>query len=581
MDSCSLMHVVLDRMRALPFFRSLDTDTMEAIAQKARWCSVAGGWIVFEQETASDGLWFLLSGRLIVVRKNSDADEVVGYVRAGEPVGEMSLLTGEQHSASVFALRDSEMLFLQRKEFERILDEHGEFGAALARLSLFRSRKPRTHYQRAAPRVFALIAGSRSVDIDAAARQLSAAVGELGRAAAYLPVADDAPDSFGFDALEAGSDILILAARVADTPWYKFVLRHADRFLVVARRDARPPTPFPMVTAAGERARKFRLVDLVMMQEGEPACATTDWIDALNASRVFNLSGGRFDRLARVVAGRSMGLVLSGGGARAYAHIGVVRSLREQDIAMDFVCGASMGAIIAACVAMGWDDEEIEARIRDAFVESNPLGDHVLPVVALTRGRLVEERLKRHFGDAKIEDLPTPFFCVSSELTKGDVFVHRRGSLRDALRASISLPGILPPVVRGDQLLVDGAVMNNFPADIMADLHRGGTIGVDVARQGSIDAAVFQDPPGFLSWIRHHGLQSAPPIVSLLMRAATARRNHGTPFSEADVQLSPSVPTVELRDWKKFDVAVENGYQAGIDAMTDIKSLFHSTREAI
>jgi NTE family protein len=226
-----------------------------------------------------------------------------------------------------------------------------------------------------------------------------------------------------------------------------------------------------------------------------------------------------------------------------------------------------MGAIIAACVAMGWSDAEIEERIRDGFVMSNPLGDHVLPVVALTRGLRVEERLKRHFGDVRIEDLETPFFCTSSEMTRGETRIHRRGLLREALRASIALPGILPPVVADGELLVDGAVMNNFPTDLMSTFHRGLTIGIDVARAGSISADAFANPPKFLEWVWRHGFRSAPPIVSLLMRAATARQELRPKDSPADILIEPPVAGVELRDWKEYDRAVIDGYAATLGAL--------------
>jgi NTE family protein len=216
---------------------------------------------------------------------------------------------------------------------------------------------------------------------------------------------------------------------------------------------------------------------------------------------------------------------------------------------------------------MGWGLEEIEARIRDAFVRSNPLGDHVLPVVALTRGRIVEERLLRHFGDTLIEDLEIPFFCVSSELVEGRARVHARGRLRDALRATIALPGILPPVVVGDRLLVDGAVMNNFPTDIMAGLHRGLTVGVDVAQEGMITASAFDNPPGFFDWVARNGLKSPPPIVSLLMRTATARQELRHAIGAADLLIEPRVPGVQLRDWKAFEPAVEDGYRSALQAL--------------
>ena len=138
----------------------------------------------------------------------------------------------------------------------------------------------------------------------------------------------------------------------------------------------------------------------------------------------------------------------------------VIRALREAGCPIDFVGGASMGAIIGAGIACGWDDAEIDRRIRKAFVESNPLSDYRLPVVALVKGHRVDARLREHFGDRLIEDLDLPFFAVSTNLTQGTFRVHTQGLLRNALRATISLPGILPPVVSDNQVLVDGAVLN-------------------------------------------------------------------------------------------------------------------------
>ena len=563
------MDAIRQRLKEHEFFAGLEPEALDAIASCGVWMSLAGGSELFSEGASSNAVHFNLSGRLIVVRSTQEGDEVVGYVRAGEPVGEMSMLAGEDHSASVYALRDTEILSVPRKNIENLIHDHGEFAGALARVILRRARHPKSSFQQSAPRVFALVASSPSIDIDAYARDLGDRIARYGVKTIVMQTAQDAPDSIEFDRVEEAHDVVLLATRLSDSGWHRFVLRHADRFLVMARRDARPPRPFPLTTEAGIRVRKFRLVDLVMLHEGLPACAIGDWADAIGAARIFNCKASAcLDRIARVISGKSIGLVLSGGGARAYAHIGAVRALRESGAPIDFVCGASMGGIIAACVAMGWEDSEIERRIRDAFVQSNPLGDHVLPVVALTKGERVEERLEKHFGEAQIEDLSVPFFCVSSDITTGETRIHRRGILREALRASIALPGILPPVIDGNALLVDGAVINNFPTDIMATMHRGLTIGIDVARQGTIDIDAFRNPPGFFSWIASHGIKAAPPIVSLLMRTATARHERTLKIHPADIMIAPSVPGVELRDWDEYDEAVSNGYtvtKAAID----------------
>lgn len=558
------MDAIRARLRNLPFFAGLGAETLNAIATASTWQSLAGGWEVFSQGSVSDAMHINLTGRLIVVRQTADgADEVVGYIRAGEPVGEMSILSGEPHSASVYALRDTELLTIPRESVASLIESHGDFAAALARIVLTRARHPKTSFHQSAPRIFAVIATSPSIDVDARVKELARRVAAYKVNTTWFSCTTEPPETSDFDLIENAHDVVLLAARVDHSPWYRFVQRHADRFLVMARRDGRPSKPFPLTAEDGARARKFRLVDLIMLHEGAHSGRTAEWIDAVDAARVVNIfNDASIDRLARIIAGKSIALVLSGGGARAYAHIGAVKAMREAGAPIDFVCGASMGAVVAACVAMGWPQDEMEARIRDAFVASNPLGDHVLPVVALTRGGRVEERLAKNFGETLIENLSLPFFCVSSDIVNGSVRIHNRGSLRAALRASISLPGILPPVIDDHALLVDGAVVNNFPTDIMTTLHRGLTIGIDVAREGVIDIEAFRDPPGFFSWVANNGFGAAPPIVSLLMRSATARRVNLEMARPADIMIAPDVPGVELRDWKKYDIAVADGYKA-------------------
>ncbi|MBY0423425.1 MAG: patatin-like phospholipase family protein [Parvularculaceae bacterium] len=562
------MSDLAERLRVLSFFRDLGPDAIADVVARAQWYSLAGGWDLFQQGTPPDFFYVVVSGRLIVVRESQGRENVVGYIRAGEPVGEMSLLSGEAHSASVYALRDTELVALSRADFDALLKAHADFASELARQVLARSRRPRDSFQKSAPRVFAIVATSPAAPAESLARELATEIRRLGLTATTLVEAEADDVFYDFEGIEKRHDIVLMPTRVEESPWFRFALRHADRFLVLARRDARPPDPFVLSPEENSPARRFRLVDLVVLHEGLVSSTARDWAIAVEASRVFHWAGLKdVQRLARIVAGRSVGLVLSGGGARAYAEIGAVKALRERGVPIDLVVGASMGAIVGACVAMDWDDAEIERRIRDAFVSSNPLGDHVLPVVALTRGGIVEARLQKHFGESLIEDMHMPFVCVSSDLTRGKLSLHRMGLLRRALRASISLPGILPPVVDAEALLVDGAVINNFPTEIMSGLHRGVTIGIDVAEEGTIRVDDFVSPPGFFTWVLRHGMKGAPPIVSLLMRAATARDEGAKKTHAADIMVTPKVAGVELRDWKKYDLAVADGYRAMMEAL--------------
>jgi NTE family protein len=169
-----------------------------------------------------------------------------------------------------------------------------------------------------------------------------------------------------------------------------------------------------------------------------------------------------FKRLARFAAGRTIGLVLGGGGARGFAHMGVIRALTEAGVPLDIVGGTSIGALIAAQPAMGWDYQTMLEKNRECFVKAKPLSDYTIPLTSIIGGRKLDDCLKKGFQDIRIEDLWLNYFSLSSDLTTAQITVQRHGYLWEAVRASISIPGILPPVINGKSLLIDGRITRDL-----------------------------------------------------------------------------------------------------------------------
>ncbi len=583
---------VVPALASIKFLEDVPRRALRAAGKEARWFSVPAGWPLFRAGEMSDSIFFVLSGSFGAFKAMRDGrSEFMGHIRAGEPVGEMAMFQGGvdidgdgtpdnvPHSSSVYALRDSEVLEISRQGFQRISSAEPEILNAMIRLILSRLREGNQRNRRTAPKVFTLVGTSPTIDLGLRAESLRGSLEKLGIKTRIVEESegDEKPSAF-FDSLEAKNDIVILISTLGDNAWYRLSMRQADRIWVVARADAKPS--YPLFPEENSPAQSLKLVDVLLLHHGKDrdACRPADWLRAAGAARVFHwqdVNSEHCDRLARTIAGRSVGVVFSGGGARAYAHIGVVKAMRELGIPIDFAGGASMGAVVAGCVAMGWDDAEIEYRIRKGFVETNPLGDWNIPVVGMVKGHRVDARLKEHFGDAEIGDLELPFFAVSTNLTDGAYRVHRRGLLRGALRATIALPGILPPVIDEGEVLVDGAVLNNFPTDVMREFQRGFVVGCDVARAPEgLDASEFVDPPGFFGWIARHGFSNAPPIAGLLMRSATVSVNPNAGRELVDILVLPQLKDIELRDWKAFDEAVEAGYQAAMIALkeSDLKS---------
>ncbi len=539
----------------------------------ATWFSLPGGATLYAPGEDSDQLYFLRTGRLgAFSREEGQEPQFLGVVRPGEPAGEMALIGGAPHSANLVALRDSEVLALPRAAFFRAAQTDPSVMLELSRLMIRRARQAQTHAAMGEPSVYGFIAVEPGPAIRPIVERIARAVSALGYSVTVEGAESSLAPTEWFTNVEREHDFVLYVAEADETAWKHAVGRQVDRLFHLGRGDHAPPGEIP--SYASGPLQDQRLVDLILLQSAKlkQPQGSGAWMAATRAARLFHLrENGMADvqRLARVLTGQSVGLVLSGGGARAYAHIGAIQALRERGVPIDFVGGASMGAVIAAGLAMGWDDGEMENRIRKAFVESSPLDDIAFPMIAMTRGDKVGLRLEEHFGDIQINDLWLPFFCVSSNLTSGSYHLHRRGSLHSALRASISLPGVLPPVCEDGAVLVDGAVMKNFPADVMRSMQLGPIVGVDVTRGRSITSEDLIPPSSFWNWIWSGEWRKGPPIVALLMRAATVSTGRDLAASReaSDVLITPKLDKIDIRDWKAFSPAVQAGKMAAAVAL--------------
>jgi len=540
------------------------------------WFSLPGGSKLFGQGDVSDQLFVVRTGRLGAFRREEGQEpHFLGVIRPGEPAGEMALIAGVPHSADIYALRDSEIFAVPKDAFFEACDADASVMTELARLMILRTRQRARRGPMGEPSVFGFIPVGRPGPVRPLVERLEREIAALGYAVTTVGAEAAAAPTEWFSEVERVHDFVLYVAERDEPSWAPFVPRQVDRLFRVGRGDRAAESDGTPPGAA--TLQEQGLVDLILMQSPETARPTGSeaWLDATSAARVFHIRRGHspdFERMARVLTGQSVGLVLSGGGARAYAHVGAINALRERGVPVDFVGGSSMGAIVGAGLAMGWGPEEMDRRLREAFVNSSPLDDMAFPLLAMTHGVKVTERLRQHFGDTQIADLWLPFFCLSSNLTTGAYQLHRRGGLTHSLRASIALPGVMPPATDGENVLVDGAVMKNFPADIMRAAQLGPIVGVDVTTSRSITAKDVARPSSVWRWILSGQWRMGPPIVSLLMRTATVStgRDLAAAREATDVLIQPDVSGIEIRDWEAYDEGVEAGYRATLAALDKV-----------
>lgn len=550
-----------------PLWAGLDAAAKRELLKELQRVRLPGGELLFAEGEPADALYMLVSGALGVSVHGSDgAQRRVARVFPPETIGEMALISHAPRSATVVALRDSVLLKLTRSGFDRLAERWPPAMLYLARLLADRLRAANQAAPPSyAPTAFALVPVTAGVDVRSVAVPLLAELRKLF--GARVDALDAPPEGAGeawFHEYEAGRARVLYVSAQATGEWAERCTRHADHVVLLAR-PGEPLLEMPQGLTAGSNWRRH---DLVLLQEATarlPAPAHPSLAALALDLRLHIRQGHPEDlaRLARTVSGRAVGLVLAGGGARGFAHLGVIRALREHGCPIDLVGGTSIGSIIAAACAFEGDERGLREKIAEAFVADPPVTDYTLPLVALTRGRKVDERLMRHFGETAIEDLWLPFFCVSTNLTTGSAHIHRRGRLWRALRASIAIPGLLPPVLDSDGVLVDGAMMNNLPADVMAGFQRGPVLAVDVAQDVALTG--HGDGEGKTPLLRRLlGVPAqAPDIVSLLHRAATVSSDAQTAQAraKASIVIQPPLADIGLQAWKRFDEIVEIGYR--------------------
>lgn len=548
-------------LASLPLFSGLPKTVIDAAVAELEWITLPGGSLLFEAGTPADSVYFVVSGCLGAF---GPAGELVGRITAGESVGEMGLIAARPRAATVRALRDSELARLSSDIFERELLSHPEAILRLARLSVERLESVQARGTvRAAPRTIAVMPHDPVLDLTALTSTLVDALARLGRVELVGSARAGRHSSQWFHELELRNDYVVYAAEPGDTAWTQMCVRQAD-VLLLAARAGEVAGPWP---GLDQHAHATQRAELLLLHEGGIASgAAARWRAALPGIPCHHLRGaGDVPRIVRLLTGRAVGLVLSGGGARGFAHLGVVRALREYGVPIDLVGGSSMGGILAAGVAADWSDAELVERFRRCFVDTNPLSDFTLPLVSLVSGRKVGRLLRREFGDIDIGDLPLPFFCVSSNLTTGRIAVHQQGALWRWLRASVAIPGVLPPVFHGGEVFVDGGTINNLPIDVMRAKGRGPVIGVDVGTDPTFTTDIEEtEAPSFWNLFRRgHGRRRRPNILQILWRSGmvnstTATQEHR---GQSDLLLMPPLASLDLLDWKAFDRALEIGYR--------------------
>jgi predicted acylesterase/phospholipase RssA/CRP-like cAMP-binding protein len=576
-----------------PLFAGLIVPALDELVRLAQPVELPSGRRLFAEGEVGDHFYIIATGRLRITARGA----LIGYAGRLEPMGEIGMITGEPRSGSAYAIRDSLLLRIERLAFLAFLQRYPSALVAITRVLITRllqnQRQLKLKSARSA-RTFAVIPASPRIDAEAIARRLALQMSawdstrmlqvadvdaELGPHGAQADFADSDANHrlMGWlNQLELHHRYLVYVASREPDAWSLRCMRQADRILVVAEAD-----DMPMRSGMLDELRRLAVlapVELVMLwPEAMPPGDINAWCEQLGAQSHYYLRPDHapdIDSLARQLTGRGIGLVLGGGGARGFAHIGLIRALEHLQIPVDVTAGSSMGAFIAALLACGWNSQELAVITRETFVKQNFLNDYVLPRVSLIRGRKFLLRLLDIFGERSIEHLRLPYFCVSTNLTRGAAMVHARGQLATWVATSMAVPGFAPPVAWRGELFCDGAVINSLPTDIMQSMERGPIIASDVSSEGDLSAlGCGMDGPDPMALLRWKGPGDPPSLRDILFRTATLTSESGVQrrAERADLYLRMPVEGIGMFDWKRIDALIEAGYRHALAKLEPLK----------
>lgn len=568
-------------LASAPLTAQLDDDARRRLAERLQLVRVVSGEYLLRQGEEGDCLYLLVSGRLGVIAESSSGPRLVARIYPGAVVGELAVLAGIPRLASVLALRNSTLLQLSRADFDDV-------SAALP--AMLRS-VTRTVVQRLAERgtptpapdrTIAVVAGGSSGDagvVDACAAALRDHLARYGQASLLRPghrSDDDVANLLHNHEEQSAFVVLTPGNDRARTGW---CVRHADAVVLVGvpgmRRDDLPSD------LAAVRANALTAPDILLalhhdvLRPGEAAAA----MDAADVEHVFAVEGNNIGRVARFLAGRAVGVALGGGGARGFAHLGALRALDEAGVAIDAIGGTSIGALVAAFYAIGWDADEREMRAREALAGSGPLFGVALPVLSLSSATRLQRLLadERYLGGRTIEELAVPFCCVSADLGRAETVVHQRGPLALSVRASLSLPGVLPPVALSDRWLVDGGVLDNLPVAAVRERNGGGPIiAVDIRPR--IDLSLTPKAEGGASGRTARGRtrpaeERGPSLVDVLVRSnilGSIRAQSDTLAARpVELLLRPPVESYRILDFRRAPALIQTAYEHTVAALED------------
>jgi len=278
------------------------------------------------------------------------------------------------------------------------------------------------------------------------------------------------------------------------------------------------------------------------------------------------------ERVVHLLRGIRIGVALGGGAARGMAHLGALKALEQHGIVVDMIAGTSAGAMTGIVLSSGMDpDHAIRSFAKDLtpsrLFRLLPKGDQWY-LLYKYRGGHFDPMLRKYLKDVRLEQLHLPMHSITVDLVSGQPVVRTQGDAVHAILESINLPVLAAPICRGGQALVDGGLINNVPADVLAD--KGCNVVIAVSVTAKLESQFGENKPDTPT----EGMKP-PSILETILRSYVVQNKNMNSFGvqSADVVIEPDVTAFELTAFQRTDELGAIGEQATLDALPKIKGL--------
>uniref|UniRef100_A0A8C3RYF5 lysophospholipase n=1 Tax=Chelydra serpentina TaxID=8475 RepID=A0A8C3RYF5_CHESE len=591
------------------------------------WMEVEAGRAVYRQGDKSDCTYIVLNGRLrSVIRMDDGKKQLTGEYGRGDLIGVVEALTHQPRATTVHAVRDSELAKLPEGALTSIKRKFPQVVTRLIHLlgekilgSLQQGGHPlglhttgsKWDAGNAASNLstVAIMPVSEEVPLTAFTLELKHALSAIGPA--LLLTSDNIKQRLGSAALDSiheyrlsswlgqQEDIHRIVLYQSDstlTPWTQRCIRQADCILIVGLGEQEPTVGELERMLENTAVRAQKQLILLHKEDGPLPCRTVEWLNMRSwcsahlhlrcprrvfsrrslpkliemYERVFQKPPDRhsdFSRLARVLTGNAVALVLGGGGARGCSQVGIIRALIEAGIPVDMIGGTSIGSFMSALYAEERSYNQMRIKARQWAMEMNSVFKTVLdltyPITSMFSGASFNNGISNIFKDKQIEDLWIPYFTITTDITASAMRVHTDGSLWRYVRASMSLSGYMPPLCdpKDGHLLMDGGYINNLPADVARSMGAKVVIAIDVGSRDETDLTNYGDALSgwWLLWKRWNPLVEKVKVLNMaeiqtrLAYVCCVRQLEMVKNSEYCEYIRPPIDRYGTLDFGKFD----------------------------